>query len=212
MWQKDGIITITNFLPLEQAEHLRKYLLDLPEDKWNVSVHPYHPAVYTFSNTPENHEHITNGIKSANAGYDAGQFSYCFKRFDGYNNDGIRFQDFMTSKDVLSVLRDITGFDISEAISIFGSCYSGNSFLSTHTDTGRGKIALVYNLTKDWDEDNGGCFELLTPDWQGVKKRVLPLFNSLTIFDVRGDGVPHRVTRIKPEVTEKRVAFSGWLI
>ena len=83
-------------------------------------------------------------------------------------------------------------------------------FLSIHTDEGRGKIAFVYNLTKDWKEEYGGNFELLDEDWKTVKKRLVPSFNSLTLFYVEGKGVPHRVTKVLSD--NKRLAFTGWLV
>jgi len=212
LWQENGIVTITDLLCPVLADDLNEYLLDLPEERWDVSIHPYLPQQYTFSNTSDNQDFITKGIKSANDAYNRGEFSYCFRRYEGYSNDGIKIKELISSADFLQTINDITGASVKDVISVFASMYTSNSFLSIHTDTGRGKIAFVLNLTKDWDENNGGCFELLTPDWCNVKRRVCPQFNSLTFFNVEGDGVPHRVTRIHENITAKRIAFSGWLI
>ncbi len=210
MWKTHGIITITNFLTEDHANSLNFSLLSISDDKWLVSLHPYIDNQYLFCNTPENKEHIINGTKSANECYERGGFGYCFQRYEG--SDSVLFQDFITSKPILDIIHSITGLDVTRQISIFASCYGANSFLSTHTDTGRGSIAVVYNLTKDWKESNGGCFELLDSDHKTLKRRIVPTFNSLTLFDVRGQGVPHRVTRINSDVTEKRLAISGWLV
>ena len=71
----------------------------------------------------------------------------------------------------------------------------------------RGRLAFVLN----WNEDNGGYFELLENDWNTVRLKIIPTFNSLTVFNVEGDGVPHRVTKIRSDVTDCRIAFGGWL-
>lgn len=212
LWNTQGIITITNLLPIDQANFLNNYLLNLSEDKWCFSIHPYIPHQYTFTNTPENKDHIINGIKSANHCFNNGGFSYCFRRYDNFPNDGVKFNEFITSSSVLDLINNITGLNVKSSVSLFASCYSGDSFLSTHTDQGRGSIALVFNLTKDWDDNNGGCFELLDNDWHTIKKRVSPKFNSLTIFKVPENGIPHRVTRVNSTVTAKRIAFSGWFV
>lgn len=211
-WNDEKIVTIHNILSNDYATQLNHYLLNLPDNKWNVSIHPYMTNIYTFSNTEENKTHIINGTISANNSYDKGEFSYCFRRYDNYENDGIKIKELMLSQDYLQLINNITQLNVNTVISVFGSMYTENSFLSTHTDTGRGKIAFVLNLTKDWNENDGGCFELLEHDWCHVKKRVCPQFNSLTIFNVEENGVPHRVTRINPDVKDKRIAFSGWLI
>lgn len=101
--------------------------------------------------------------------------------------------------------------NVKEVFTVFGSMYQADSFLSTHTDTGRGKLALVLNLTKNWDENNGGCFELLEENWSDTKLKIVPRFNSLTIFNVEGDGMHHRVTRVRSNIAESRISFAGWL-
>lgn len=115
-------------------------------------------------------------------------------------------------KSNLLFFNDITDLGLTNSISIFGSCYSKNCFLSTHTDIGRGKLAFVFNVTKNWDNNDGGYFELLAPNWSTVIKRVEPVFNSLTMFLVEGNGIPHRVIPVSSTTENRRIAYSGWLI
>ena len=110
------------------------------------------------------------------------------------------------------MIKQLTNFNVSTIISTFASLYEKKCWLTTHTDQSYGKIAFVYNLTKNWKEEYGGNFYLLH-DNHTVRKKVIPTFNSLTIFDVsRQEGRPHYVEKVNDNVEEKRLCFSGWLI
>ena len=205
-------VTIPNFLALEDAECLHQHLNS--RDNWKISVHPYQEGVYTFEQTSANREFIQKGIESANQARLRGEFSYVFYRADPHHNncscslcEGIRF---IQSKAVIDKINEITGENVSSAISVFGSKYEKECFLTTHTDTGRGKIAFVLNLTKDWNPSYGGCLQFLEWNFRTVRKVIHPTFNSLSIFNVEGQGVPHSVSYIPPDVTGKRFAITGW--
>lgn len=152
-WNQNKIVTIANLLLEEDANRLNELLLALSDEKWNVSIHPYIDNLYTFSNTEENRNHIIAGTKTANQANDVGLFSYCFRRYDDLDNIGIK--TLLTSLEFMEIINDITNMNIKDLISVFASRYQANSFLSTHTDTGRGKLAFVLNLTKNWNENNG---------------------------------------------------------
>lgn len=205
-WNNEKIVTIDNLLREEDANKLNEYLLNLSEEQWDVSIHPYDNKIFTFSNTIENRGHIIAGTKTANAANDAGLFSYCFRRHEGT----IGAKELFSSPELMNLINCITNMGVKDIVTVFASMYNANSFLSTHTDTGRGKIAFVLNLTKNWDENNGGCFELLDKNWGTVRKKIIPRFNSLTIFNVENEGVPHRVTKVRSDVKKCRLAISGW--
>jgi Rps23 Pro-64 3,4-dihydroxylase Tpa1-like proline 4-hydroxylase len=103
-----------------------------------------------------------------------------------------------------------TAIDVSSIGHCFASWYAPGDFLSTHTDKGNGQIAFVWNLTKNWRPQYGGLLHLLNADWKTVETTITPSFNSLVLFDVRGEGRPHFVSQIIPGVVEKRLAISGW--
>lgn len=116
------------------------------------------------------------------------------------------------SRETLTKIRAHTDTTVDTAVAIFGACYKADCFLHTHSDTGRGKIAFVYNVTAPgWDAvKDGGSFQLLSDDWGTVKRTVEPVFNSLTIFDVHDQGQPHRVLPVSSTCTRKRLTVSGW--
>lgn len=206
------IITIPNFLTPESAEELYQHVNT--RDEWHISIHPYQHGIYTFNQTPDNEEFIQRGIMSANQARERGEFSYVFYRSDLHNDsctctlcNAIRF---IQSKTVIDKINEITGENVTSAISIFASCYKKNFFLNAHTDNGRGKIAFVLNLTKDWDPNWGGSLNFYEWDFRTVKKTINPAFNSLSIFNVEGNGVPHAVTHIPSHVEGRRLALAGW--
>lgn len=205
-------ITIPNFLVPEDAERLHQHLVT--RDNWKISIHPYQQGVYTFDQTPENREFLQLGIKSANQARLNGEFSYVFYRAEPHDKCSCcplcEATNFIKSKPVLDKINEITGENVTSTISVFGSCYQKESFLTTHTDTGRGKIAFVLNLTKDWDISWGGSLQFLEWNFRTIRKVIPPTFNSLSIFNVEGQGVPHGVSYIPPEVTGRRVAITGW--
>jgi Rps23 Pro-64 3,4-dihydroxylase Tpa1-like proline 4-hydroxylase len=94
--------------------------------------------------------------------------------------------------------------------STFTSKYESGDFLYTHTDKGNGRIAFIYQLTKDWLPGYGGLFMRMN-NWIDIDSAVLPKFNQLTIFDVANEGTPHIVTQVVPNLNNARIAYSGWL-
>jgi len=211
-WSCAELLTIEDFLVAEDAAAIADFLEDVPDPAWSVSVHPYHPSIYTFDNTPDNQETIEAAVASATAENQRGGFSYYFRRHEPAASDQFDFQRFIMSEAPLALLERVTGLSLSTSVSVFCSCYSAGCFLSTHTDTGCGKLAFVYNATRSWDDQDGGEFQLLSPDWSKVVTAVPPRYNSFTFFRVEGQGVPHRVLSMSPTTTSRRLAISGWLV
>lgn len=83
--------------------------------------------------------------------------------------------------------------------------------MTTHTDTGRGIIAFVYNATKNWRPQYGGCFQILDWDYNKVKKTIVPEFNTFVMLNVQDNGIPHQVTPVIPNAKNDRIAIAGWL-
>lgn len=211
-WARAELLTLDGFLVSDDAAIVADFLEGVPDSAWAVSVHPHHPTIYTFDNTLENRQTIDEGIKSAAAEYARGGFSYYFRRHEPAASDRFDFRQFVMSPACLALLGAVTGLDLLTSVSVFCSCYGAGCFLSTHTDTGRGKLAFVYNATRSWDERNGGQFQLLSPDWSEVVATVQPRYNSFTLFRVEGQGVPHRVLPVAQDATVRRLAISGWLV
>ena len=210
-WSALELLTTDDFLQPADASGVTDFLEMIPDSDWAVSVHPY-ANVYTFANSSENQQTISDAIKSASEAYSRGAFAYHFKRHEPAGNELFDFSHFLMSKACLSLLSSVTGLDLTTSVSVFFSCYGSGCFLSTHTDTGRGKLAFVYNATRSWNDSDGGQFQLLSPDWSSVLATVRPRYNSLTFFRVEGQGVPHRVLPVAPTATARRLAISGWLV
>ena len=77
-----------------------------------------------------------------------------------------------------------------------------------HKDDGYGrKVAFVYYLTEDWDENDGG--ELVLYDQNKEVKRYLPLFNTMIAWDMSlQPSLLHCVQTVKSD--KKRIAFVGF--
>lgn len=205
VYNKDGIVTINNFLDENVADNIEQSIQTIPEHDWLVSIHPYRSDMYLFYNNQMNTGAINEGRQKAEEALNKNEFSYFF-----YRHDGSPLLDHVKSEEVYNCITNITGTTVTQPVDVFISKYSPGCFLHTHTDTGRGKIAFVLNLTKDWDEEDGGTFQLVGWDYSTVIKTIVPKYNSLTIFNVEGDGIPHRVTKVRESSKNHRCAISGW--
>ena len=139
------------------------------------------------------------------------QFTYRFSRTNWRHLELIKLWE---SKMFISALSYITGNETElswHSDSTFTSKYEEGDFLSIHTDENHGRVAFVYQITKDWLPQNGGLFQRL-PDWINIDKTVVPQFNQLTLFDVSGQGVPHMVTSVANGVKNVRMGYSGWFV
>jgi hypothetical protein len=66
-----------------------------------------------------------------------------------------------------------------------------------HVDTDEQGLAVVYNFTRDWEEQLGGVLHFPQPNGTRDRIRVPPLFNSVFIFHSR--NAPHGVSQVKRE-------------
>lgn len=208
-YKNDNMIVIQDFLTTESATSMEQSLKNINENAWMVSMHPYQSNMYTFYQNEQNLKFIEEGKISAQNGLANGEFSYLFCRNEG--NHVQDFIQFIKSENTIKLLSQIVQMDLKDPISIFASKYGPGCFLTTHTDTGRGTIAFVYNLTRDWRPQYGGCFQIVTWDYKKVEKTIVPEFNTFVMFNVEGSGIPHQVTPVIPNAKFSRIAISGWL-
>jgi Rps23 Pro-64 3,4-dihydroxylase Tpa1-like proline 4-hydroxylase len=211
-YDTDKIITVPNFLSTDTAERVYNHLVNKTD--WQISIHPYQPTIYTFDQTEDNKDFIQAGIESANASRVLGHFSYVFYRGEPHINCNCNplceIGTFMRSQTVLDRVNQITKEQVTGATTVFGSCFQKECFLNVHDDRQRGKIAFVLNLTPHWHKTDGGELQFLNWDYATVKHTVPPTFNSLSMFNVEGNGIPHRVTYVPPDTVNKRFAITGW--
>jgi hypothetical protein len=223
-----NVLAIDTFLDpaCSGLEALSNYLENLEDSKWWYSLHPWRDGSYVFPRETLTPDEAIAGIACARQGvFERGEFGYNFDRCE-HTRVGLQctaldvpvdncplcgFIKFMESFEVISLISTITGHNLSTQVSMFASRYRAESFLSIHQDTGRGKVALVFNLTHGWRPAWGGALQMMADDLQNVTRTIIPQFNSIVIFDVVGQGVPHHVTSIPREVTRSRLAVTGWL-
>jgi hypothetical protein len=102
--------------------------------------------------------------------------------------------------------------------------YSKGSYLDVHNDFGKGRaVAFVLGLTREpWSAEEGGWLEFVrrgrpwgelspeerdSPDAEVLLRRP-PGWNTLDLFDVRGQDRWHRVTLVRTH--RARLTVSGW--
>jgi Rps23 Pro-64 3,4-dihydroxylase Tpa1-like proline 4-hydroxylase len=121
-----------------------------------------------------------------------------------------RFAQFLSSKDVLRPLMEITGSDDL----VFADCqatrYRPGDFLTPHTDELDGmdrKFAYVLSLAPFWLPRWGGLLHFVGADG-GVEETFTPRFNTLSLFSV---GQSHYVSQIATYAPVARMSLTGWL-
>ena len=96
----------------------------------------------------------------------------------------------------------------------FASLYAAGCFLTPHTDIGKGKLAMVYNLSKSWKISYGGClhfFNKTSSDGSMSADILVPGFNSVVLFKLPPEGKSHMVSSVSCLTTKgKRLAITGW--
>ena len=90
------------------------------------------------------------------------------------------------------------------------SKYKSGNFLAPHSDINNGKIAFVFNFSVNWKPQYGGVLHFLSEDRTNIIDSYVPMFNSMMIFEIPKDGIPHFVSHIAPNVKRNRYALTGW--
>ncbi|WP_288016096.1 2OG-Fe(II) oxygenase [Blastomonas sp.] len=120
------------------------------------------------------------------------------------------FATFMSSPEVIGLLRDITGIRGIRFADAQATAYSPGDFLTEHDDAveGKGRLAaFVLGLTPQWRLEWGG--QLLFHGEQGtISHGEMPGFNTLDVF-----AVPqrHSVSEVTRAAAYRRYAVTGWL-
>jgi Rps23 Pro-64 3,4-dihydroxylase Tpa1-like proline 4-hydroxylase len=208
-------IVINNFLSNKFADFLYKQINQLPQQSWFNCV--------GFGNVkvekrwkPQNRKKHLMANELAKKSFCDNNFSYNFKR-----NMGMRPKEMSKSENILrkifsseelySIIEQITGDRPMKYSQLFLSQYKKGCFLAPHSDINRGKWAFVLNMTKDWKPQYGGVLHFLDDNRENIIDSYVPKFNSLVIFKVPKEGIPHFVSHVVHE-NKKRFAITGWLI
>ena len=128
-------------------------------------------------------------------------------------SDGMKFLhgvfDFLNSDEMLRLIMRVTGRDDLLSADAQFTRYTPGQFLTRHRDdieVEKRKLAYVISLSKNWHPDWGGLLQFFDDD--GVPRDSwAPMFNSMTLFDVRH---VHSVTYVTPFAREPRLSLTGW--
>ena len=120
------------------------------------------------------------------------------------------FASFLSSPEVVDLLRRITGCAAVDFVDAQATAYGLGHFLTAHDDEVAGKArhaAYVFNLTPRWRVDWGGLLAFHGADGN-VSEAFTPSFNTLNLFAV---PQPHSVTMVAPFAAARRYSVTGWL-
>jgi Rps23 Pro-64 3,4-dihydroxylase Tpa1-like proline 4-hydroxylase len=122
-----------------------------------------------------------------------------------------RILDYLSSEDVLSKIRQVTGCQEITGAETQYTRFTPGHFLTRHLDVIAGsgrRFAFVLGLTKDWHPDWGGLLQFYEKD--GTPRDAwAPQFNVLSIFDV---SHIHSVTYVTPYAAAPRLSLTGWFV
>ena len=211
-WRDEEMLVIDDFLTEDEAIKFEKYIVTMKPRDWNA-VSFWNGTRANFPNTNANRVKINKTNKNAAMGFMKGKFSYSFfktmnnKKRPMYENF---LKDKFRSNDFLGAINGITGERYSTVSDIFFSKYVKGSFLSSHCDKNNGRLAFVYNITRNWLPEFGGVLHIMNKERTSIDKSIVPTFNQLVIMNLpNGEGLPHYVSHVS--VDRPRFAVTGWL-
>lgn len=213
-----GYVHIRDVLPAENAQRLRKTLLE--GTPWNlafndrdrhIDISPAQLAVMPVEKVRE----LQNAIYAqAQQG-----FQYCYNNYPIFDavkageNEGHllhQFYEWLNEDEFLEFGRAVSGYDDVSFVDAQATRYKPGHFLSTHDDTLDNKnrrAAYIFNFTDDWVEDWGGYLQLFDDDGH-MRHGIKPVFNSLNIIRI---PQRHNVAIVSPFAAGMRISVSGWL-
>jgi Rps23 Pro-64 3,4-dihydroxylase Tpa1-like proline 4-hydroxylase len=207
-----GRLQIHDFLTSESVNALYQELAESSE--WRLTANRgeeiHHFNLEDLERwTPEQHKLLDQAVSMG--GRFGFQFRYEVIRLH-QKSAGLlaEFRDFMSSPDVVRVMRQIVGAPDIAFADAHASRYQPGHFLTTHddhVDTMGRRAAYVMNLTPKWRPDWGGLLQFF--DRRGdVVRAFTPGFNLLNLFRV---PQAHNVSWVTPLAAAPRYAITGWL-
>lgn len=214
--KKETIFLINEFLVHNQAKSLIKQLIDVNKTWWDVSIFPNKEnklSSLRFTDTLYTEESYKTLRAHALSCFNRGEFSYMFKRsgkhFDMCSCAMCKLRRLFDSSEVKEALSQIVGEQVTELNETFCSKYETGDYLSIHHDKKKGDYAFVFQLTEDWNPSYGGLLHFYDESTKKVYETVNPIFNSLTIFKLKGVADTDHFVSANAS-THTRYAFTGW--
>ena len=205
-------LQIRNFLSDESARNLHRELADSAE--WRLTVNRgeeirHFSLDHLSAWTDEQHALLERAVTFG--GRYGFQFRYEVIRLESTTGEMLlAFRDFLSSPEVVELMREITGVDDISFADAHASRYQPGHFLTAHDDhqeSMRRKAAYVLNLTPEWRPDWGGLLQFYDASGN-VSRAFTPGFNVLNIFRV---PQTHSVSWVTPIAAAPRYAVTGWL-
>jgi Rps23 Pro-64 3,4-dihydroxylase Tpa1-like proline 4-hydroxylase len=195
-FNKNGFVIIPDYFELDYAKKIRKYIAqDIPEDSWYEAFSPvldedleiagdgYRNRMLPISNTTLPQRKARAAFARNAAGN--GSFAYNFDRTMNCSPSCrcvlCEMKEVYESVEVTHMLNKITALDLGKTNTMFASRYSANHFLSSHTDTDRGVLGVVYYINTDWNSTWGGLLHI-QDESQKTEEVISPEFNSIGLF------------------------------
>jgi Rps23 Pro-64 3,4-dihydroxylase Tpa1-like proline 4-hydroxylase len=212
IFEKERKVNISNLLQSEEIEKIHRFLNRLLPSFWVCATCIKKDRL----ELPMLDKRNIKRIQMTNEAFGRGEFAYHFYRT--FNSNPLMYspiehqvRTFFSSQLFINFLNRITHLELTQLNTLFVSKYVSNSFLSTHSDAGNGKLAFVLHLTKEWKPQYGGHLHFLNQDRTKIVETYTPQFNHLMIFEVpEGEGIPHFVGHVAPNVSVPRISITGW--
>jgi len=192
-----------DYLPEPMAELLHSYVLNSPAEWW-VKTHMVNGTT-SFHSTGTIKERDQDWETELTKSLRKNKMTFSFTRSIVHQEScqcaGCHFREYVKTE-LKSFLEEKMGYEL-ELEEAFFSVYEKEDFLSTHTDAGKGDVAFVINLTKDWNACYGGLFH-------SEGRYIVPEFNSLMYMTLENGGCSHFVSEVTHRAPHSRIAYSGW--
>lgn len=134
--------------------------------------------------------------------------------FKHTNNNTIKeFREFLLSKEFMSLIQTISNSKLQEQkLDLHSLKLENGHYLLCHDDQVQQRaFAFIINLTKDWQEGDGGELELFSSNEDGtpkeVTKRIAPRFGRFNMFKVSTISY-HQIAEVQRDI--ERTSLGGW--
>lgn len=180
-----------------RAKELRKQFL---------SAKPYpHLALPNCFNEIEKVENALLAEKFTHSNSDLFEFQQTNDLSKTKNKVLKEFHKFFSSKKFLKFMSKVTGEKLT-SIDMSGFVYSPGDYLLPHDDRLEGrKIAYIVNLSRDFNEEDGGALQLF--EGKEIVKSIVPIYNTLAFFKVSPKSL-HQVQEVLGD--KNRISLAGW--
>jgi len=122
--------------------------------------------------------------------------------------------DIYTNEEMIKRVSEISGIELTTAVTHFTSWYDTNQYLSPHTDLGSSdgrKVAVLPYFVTEWDPAWGGLLHFSKDDKE-ISETVVPAFNRAVVINLGEFGYTHWISQVRENLPtkQKRIAMTIW--